>query len=152
MASTARRSTNGSRRQLSWATGALHAKPVTGASPGATSVSLGERQRSAPVWLGPWLVDTIRCGGADITEVLRLACAEAVGELLAKLGLTPQKPLQRAYQRDPEAIEKRRREIFPSIVGKAKAAESDVYFWDGSGFRADSMHGKTWGDRWRHEE
>ena len=30
----------------------------------------------------------------------------AVGALLAKLGLTPQKPLQRAYQRDPEAIEK----------------------------------------------
>ena len=28
----------------------------------------------------------------------------AVGELLARLGLTPQKPLQRAYQRDPEAI------------------------------------------------
>ena len=30
----------------------------------------------------------------------------AVGELLAKLGLTPQKPLQRAYQRDPAAIER----------------------------------------------
>ena len=29
----------------------------------------------------------------------------AVGALLAKLGLIPQKPLQRAYQRDPEAIE-----------------------------------------------
>ena len=29
----------------------------------------------------------------------------AVGELLAKLGRTPQKPLQCAYQRDPEAIE-----------------------------------------------
>ena len=29
----------------------------------------------------------------------------AVGELPAKLGQTPQKPLQRAYQRDPEAIE-----------------------------------------------
>ena len=28
----------------------------------------------------------------------------AVGALLAKLGLTPQKPLQRAYQRDPDAI------------------------------------------------
>jgi transposase len=27
----------------------------------------------------------------------------AVGELLSKLGLTPQKPLQRAYQRDPES-------------------------------------------------
>src|SRR6187455_1451576 len=34
----------------------------------------------------------------------------AVGELLAKLGLTHQKPLQRAYQRDPEAIEKWQRE------------------------------------------
>jgi transposase len=30
----------------------------------------------------------------------------AVGELLARLGLTPQKPLQRAYQRDPQAIER----------------------------------------------
>ena len=37
----------------------------------------------------------------------------AVGELLAKLGLTPQKPLQRAYQRDPEAIEKWQRETLP---------------------------------------
>jgi transposase len=30
----------------------------------------------------------------------------AVGELLAKHGLTPQKPPQRAYQRDPQAVEK----------------------------------------------
>ena len=34
----------------------------------------------------------------------------AVGRLLARLGLTPQKPLQRAYQRDPEAIERWQRE------------------------------------------
>jgi transposase len=46
----------------------------------------------------------------------------AVGELLAKLGLTPQKPLQRAYQRDPEAIERWRRESFPSLAGKARKA------------------------------
>src|SRR5664280_2083506 len=45
----------------------------------------------------------------------------AVGELLAKLGLTPQKPLQRAYQRDPEAIEKWQRETFPSIARAANA-------------------------------
>ena len=69
----------------------------------------------------------------------------AVGELLAKLGLTPQKPLQRAYQRDREAIEKWRREIFPSIAREAKEAGGEVYFWDESGFRADAVHGKTWG-------
>jgi transposase len=69
----------------------------------------------------------------------------AVGELLAKLGLTPQKPLQRAYQRDPEAIEKWRRESFPRIAREAKEAGGEVYFWDESGFRADAVHGKTWG-------
>jgi transposase len=71
----------------------------------------------------------------------------AVGELLAKLGLTPQKPLQRAYQRDPEAIEKWQREQFPAIARQAKATGGEVYFWDESGFRADTVHGKTWGKR-----
>jgi hypothetical protein len=39
----------------------------------------------------------------------------AVGALLAKLGLTPQKPLQRAYQRDPAAIETWQREQSAAI-------------------------------------
>ena len=73
----------------------------------------------------------------------------AVGELLAKLGLTPQKPLQRAYQRDPEAIERWRRETFPSIARKAKEERGEVYFWDEFGFRADAVHGKTWGAKGR---
>jgi transposase len=68
----------------------------------------------------------------------------AVGALLARLGLTPQKPLQRAYQRDPEAIEKWRRETFPAIARQAKAEGGEGFFWDESGFRADTVHGKTW--------
>ena len=71
----------------------------------------------------------------------------AVGELLAKLGLTPQKPLQRAYQRDPEAIEAWQRERYPAIARRAKASGGEVYFWDESGFRADSVHGRTWGQK-----
>ncbi len=71
----------------------------------------------------------------------------AVGALLAKLGLTPQKPLQRAYQRDPQAIEHWQREIYPSIVRRAKREDADIFFWDESGFRADAVHGKTWGLR-----
>ena len=67
-----------------------------------------------------------------------------VGGILAELGLTPQKPLQRAYQRDPEAIEKWQRETFPAISRQAKASGGEVYFWDESGFRADTVHGKTW--------
>ena len=71
----------------------------------------------------------------------------AVGELLAKLGLTPQKPLQRAYQRDPEAIERWQRETYPALARQAKAQGADIFFWDESGFRADTVHGKTWGVR-----
>jgi transposase len=71
----------------------------------------------------------------------------AVGALLAKLDLTPQKPLQRAYQRDPEAIETWRRASFPAIARKARAAGGEVYFWNESGFRADTVHGKTWGKK-----
>lgn len=71
----------------------------------------------------------------------------AVGALLAKLGLTPQKPLQRAYQRDPEAIERWQRETYPAIARQAKADGGEVFFWDESGFRADAVHGRTWGVR-----
>jgi transposase len=71
----------------------------------------------------------------------------AVGELLARLGLTPQKPLQRAYQRDPQAIERWQRETYPAIARRAKAQGAEVFFWDESGFRADTVHGKTWGVR-----
>jgi transposase len=71
----------------------------------------------------------------------------AVGMLLAKLGLTVQKPLQRAYQRDPEAIERWQRETYPAIAARAKRERAEIFFWDESGFRADSVHGKTWGRR-----
>lgn len=69
----------------------------------------------------------------------------SIGALLARLGLTPQKPLQRAYQRDPEAIERWQRETYPAIAQRAKTEQADIYFWDESGFRADAVHGKTWG-------
>ncbi|MDP4028286.1 MAG: IS630 family transposase [Gallionella sp.] len=68
----------------------------------------------------------------------------SVGALLARLGLTAQKPLQRAYQRDPEAIERWQRETYPAIAKQAKAEGAEISFWDESGFRADSVQGKTW--------
>jgi len=71
----------------------------------------------------------------------------AVGALLAKLELTPQKPLQRAYQRDPEAIARWQRETYPALARQAKRSGAEILFWDESGFRADTVHGKTWGLR-----
>jgi len=71
----------------------------------------------------------------------------SVGSLLAELGLTPQKPLQRAYQRDPEAIDRWQRDTFPAIAQQSKKDGAEIYFWDESGFRADAVHGKTWAER-----
>src|SRR6266487_4059470 len=69
----------------------------------------------------------------------------AVGKLLAKLGLTSQKPLKRAYERDPAAIEAWKNETYPSIARQAKKRGAEIYFWDESGFRADVVQGTTWG-------
>ena len=68
----------------------------------------------------------------------------SIGALLARLGLTAQKPLQRAYQRDPEAIDLWQKETYPAIAAQAKREGAEIHFWDESGFRADSVHGKTW--------
>jgi transposase len=68
----------------------------------------------------------------------------SVGALLARVGLTPQKPLQRAYQRDPEAIACWQRETYPAIARQAERDKADIYFWDESGFRADAVQGTTW--------
>jgi transposase len=69
----------------------------------------------------------------------------AVGKLLAKLGLTPQKPLKRAYERDPAAIEAWKHDTYPDIAKRAKKRGAEICFWDESGFRADAVQGQTWG-------
>ena len=69
----------------------------------------------------------------------------AVGKLLAKLGLTPQKPLKRAYERDPVAIEAWKNDVYPAIAKRAKKRGAEIFFWDESGFRSEAVQGKTWG-------
>ncbi|MFL9911983.1 IS630 family transposase [Paraburkholderia sp. RL17-337-BIB-A] len=80
----------------------------------------------------------------DFGVTLSLA---SIGAMLARLNLTPQKPLQRAYQRDPDAIERWQRDTYPAIVRQAREESADIFFWDESGFRADSVHGRTWAQR-----
>jgi transposase len=78
--------------------------------------------------------------------VVRLSLA-SIGAMLARPGLTAQKPLQRAYQRDPQAIELWQRKAYPAIAKRARKEGAEIFFWDESGFRADSVHGKTWAKR-----
>jgi len=68
----------------------------------------------------------------------------AVGRLLAELDITPQKPLRRAYERDPEAVERWQREEFPKIKKRAKKRKADLFFLDECGVRSDASLGRTW--------
>lgn len=56
-------------------------------------------------------------------------------------------PLERAYQRDPEAVTRCESETFPAIAAEALSSGAEILFWDESGFRADAVHGKTWAPR-----
>jgi transposase len=67
-----------------------------------------------------------------------------VGRLLRKLGLSSQRPLYRAYQQDPEAVERWKSETYPRIRAQAAAEGATVYFADEAGIRSDYHAGTTW--------
>jgi len=53
----------------------------------------------------------------------------SIGTLLARVGLTVQQPLPRAYQRDPVAIAAWQRERYPALVKQAKREGAEIAFW-----------------------
>ena len=71
----------------------------------------------------------------------------SVCRLLNQLGLSAQRPLWRAYQRNPEFVEQWLEEVFPSIQAKAKRKGAAIWFGDEAGVRSDAHAGTTWGKR-----
>jgi transposase len=68
----------------------------------------------------------------------------SVGRLLRVIGLSPQRPLHRAYQQDPDAVDRWKSEEFPAIRAEAKKAGATIYFADEAGIRSDYHSGTTW--------
>ena len=73
----------------------------------------------------------------------------SVCRLLHQLGLTPQRPLWRAYQQDPARVEKWLNEEYPAIRAEAKECGGTVFFGDEAGVRSDHHAGTTWAERGR---
>jgi transposase len=76
----------------------------------------------------------------------------AVGRMLATLGITPQKPLRRAYERDPEAVEAWKSNVYPGLKKRARQRGAYIFFLDEAGIRSDSVLGRTWGARGKTPE
>jgi len=69
----------------------------------------------------------------------------AVGRLLASLEITPQKPLRRAYERDPKAVAFWLANTYPELKQRAKRLGAKVFFLDEAGFQSDPPLGNTYG-------
>ncbi len=70
-----------------------------------------------------------------------------VGLYLARWGLTPQKPLRRAYERDPIAVQRWLDEEYPAIERQAKAEDAEIHWGDQMGLRSDHQTGTSYGRR-----
>jgi transposase len=68
-----------------------------------------------------------------------------VGRLLKKMGLSAQRPLYRAYQRDPDRVEEWKKAIYPKIRELAADEGASIFFEDEAGLRTDHHAGTTWG-------
>jgi len=77
---------------------------------------------------------------------IRLSKA-SVCRLLNQLGLSPQKPLWRAFQKNPALVEIWLKEEYPKIHALAKEQKADIFFGDEAGVRSDFHSGKTWAVR-----
>lgn len=73
----------------------------------------------------------------------------SIGHLLTSLGITPQKPLRRAYERDEAAVTAWKQQTYPKLRSRAKRAGAEIYFLDEAGVRSDSPLGRTYGLRGR---
>ena len=70
-----------------------------------------------------------------------------VGRYLARWGLTPQKPVRRAYERDPVAVQHWLDRQYPTIVKQSKAQKGEIHWGDQMGLRSDHQTGTSYGRR-----
>ena len=129
---------------------ALRAKPVPGRPPRLSgrqiarlyALIVGRDPRQLSFEFALWTREMVR-------QVIRREFGVAlsvvsVGRLLRTMGLSPQRPLHRAYQQNPEAVQRWKEEEFPAIRAAAKADSATLYFADEAGIRSDYHSGTTW--------
>ncbi len=86
---------------------------------------------------------------ALIRDMIKRAFGKSVslvttGRILTKPGMSPQRPLYRAWKQDPARVEKWKREEFPAIRARAAAEGAVILFADEASVRTDCHAGTTW--------
>jgi transposase len=65
-----------------------------------------------------------------------------VGEYLKRWGYTPQKPLKRAYEQNPQAVKAWLETEYPAIEQRAQQEDAEIAWGDESGLRCDAQVGR----------
>lgn len=70
-----------------------------------------------------------------------------VGRYLRTWGFTPQKPVRRAFEADPEAVRSWLEVEYPALKALARREKAEIYWGDEMGLRSDHVTGTSWGLR-----
>lgn len=93
----------------------------------------------------PFALWTAKMVGVVIYRQFGITLSKAsVCRLLHQLGLTPQRPVWRAYQQQPAAVQKWLAEDYPRIRRAARRQQAQIFFGDEAGVRSDHHGGTTW--------
>ncbi len=68
-----------------------------------------------------------------------------VGRYLKRWGFTPQKPLRRAYEQNPEAVRRWLEKDYPAIRRQARQERAQIHWGDEMGMRSDHQAGRSYG-------
>jgi transposase len=71
----------------------------------------------------------------------------SVGRLLAQLGISCQKPLYHALERDEALVQQWLKQEYPRIKALARRQNAEIYFGDAAHMRSDHHAGRTWGKK-----
>lgn len=102
--------------------------------------------------LGPKLAGEVgpELGGKDtVAELIRVRhgivlSLRTVGNYLRSWGLSPQKPIRRAYEQNPESVQRWLEADYPAIVARARRERALILWLDQTGIRSDAAVGRTW--------
>ena len=72
-----------------------------------------------------------------------------VGEYLSRWGFTPQKPVKRAYEQQPERVRKWLDEEYPGIARRARKEGAEILWGDETGISSEDNRGRGYAPKGR---
>jgi transposase len=89
---------------------------------------------------------------AAVMQLIERQCGvrlsvRAVGNYLARWGFTPQKPIKRAYEQRPEAVQRWLHEQYPAIQTRAKAEGGEIHWGDETALVNTDVRGRGYAPR-----